>query len=68
VPHHPGAVTGAPILDGALSAIECRTTAVHDGGDHSIVVGEVVGVTEPSPEPRGPLLYHAGRYRRLDNA
>jgi flavin reductase (DIM6/NTAB) family NADH-FMN oxidoreductase RutF len=67
VPHHPGAVTGAPILDGALSAIECRTTAVHDGGDHSIVVGVVVGVTEPSPEPRGPLLYHAGRYRRLGN-
>ena len=40
-------MTGAPILDGALAAMECRTTAVHDGGDHSIVVGEVLGVTEP---------------------
>jgi len=63
-PHHPGPQTGAPILDGALSAMECRTHAVHEGGDHSIVVGEVLGVTEPAGEG-GPLLYHAGRYRRL---
>lgn len=64
VAHHFGPLTGAPILDGALSAMECRTTAVHDGGDHSIVVGEVLGVTEPSGDG-GPLIYHGGRYRRL---
>ncbi len=64
IAHHAGPVTGAPILDGALAAMECRTTAVHDGGDHSIVVGEVVGVTGPGGD-RGPLIYHAGRYRRL---
>ena len=66
VAYHPGPVTGAPILDGALSALECRTTAVHDGGDHSIVVGEVIGVTPPRRDGR-PLLYYAGRYRRLDD-
>jgi flavin reductase (DIM6/NTAB) family NADH-FMN oxidoreductase RutF len=71
VPNHPGTLTGAPILDVALAAMECRTTAVHDGGDHSIVVGEVLGVTEPQQRDeevggqRGPLIYHAGRYRRL---
>jgi flavin reductase (DIM6/NTAB) family NADH-FMN oxidoreductase RutF len=70
IPHHPGPHTGAPILDGALAAMECRTQAVHDGGDHSIVLGEVLGVTEPSVQGDaeaggGPLLYHAGRYRRL---
>ena len=67
VTHHPGPVTGAPILDGALAAMECRTSAVHDGGDHSIVVGEVLGVTGPVPGDAagGPLIYHAGRYRRL---
>lgn len=71
VAHHPGPLTGAPILDGALAAMECRTYAVHDGGDHSIVVGEVLGVTEPvkghgeAGGERGPLIYHAGRYRRL---
>jgi flavin reductase (DIM6/NTAB) family NADH-FMN oxidoreductase RutF len=66
VSHHPGPLTGAPILDRALSALECRTTAVHDGGDHSIVVGEVIGVTGPR-SPGRPLLYYAGRYRRLDD-
>jgi flavin reductase (DIM6/NTAB) family NADH-FMN oxidoreductase RutF len=63
-PHHPGPLTGAPILSDALAAMECRTTAVHDGGDHSIVVGHVIGVSEPCPGGR-PLLYYGGRYRRL---
>jgi flavin reductase (DIM6/NTAB) family NADH-FMN oxidoreductase RutF len=62
--HHPGPQTGAPILDEALAALECRTTAVHDGGDHSIVVGEVIGVSEPRPDGR-PLLYYGSAYRRL---
>jgi flavin reductase (DIM6/NTAB) family NADH-FMN oxidoreductase RutF len=64
VGHHAGPATGAPVLDEALSALECRTTAVYDGGDHSIIVGEVVGVTEPADD-RGPLIHHAGRYRSL---
>lgn len=34
--------TGVPLLGRALAWLECRTWAVHDGGDHSIVVGEVV--------------------------
>jgi len=62
--HHAGPLTGAPILDDALAAMECRTAAVHDGGDHSIVVGEVIAVSEPRPGG-GPLLHYASRYRRL---
>ena len=62
--HHAGPVTGAPILDDAITGLECRTSAVHDGGDHSIVVGEVVAVTEPRGDG-APLLYYASRYRRL---
>ncbi len=66
VAHHPGPVTGAPLLDGALAALECRTTAVHDGGDHSIIVGQVVGVSGPDGAgSRGPLVHYAGAYRRL---
>jgi len=66
IPHHMGEVTGAPLLDGALAGLECRTTAVHDGGDHSIIVGEVVGVTGPAPGD--PLIYFGGAYRRKDRA
>jgi flavin reductase (DIM6/NTAB) family NADH-FMN oxidoreductase RutF len=72
VAHHPGPVTGAPVLDGALGVLECRTTAVHDGGDHSIVVGQVeaaAGPHEPGdpadPAARGPLVHYSSAYRRL---
>jgi flavin reductase (DIM6/NTAB) family NADH-FMN oxidoreductase RutF len=64
ISHHPGAATGVPILDAALAALECRTTAVYDGGDHTIVVGEVVGVSGPRAGSE-PLIHQAGRYRKL---
>jgi flavin reductase (DIM6/NTAB) family NADH-FMN oxidoreductase RutF len=38
-----GFVGGAPLLDDALANLECRRYAVHDGGDHTILVGAVVG-------------------------
>ncbi len=67
IPHRPGPLTGAPVLDAALATMECRTTAVHDGGDHSIVVGEVLGVADPvkAGGEGAPLIHHSGRYRRL---
>jgi flavin reductase (DIM6/NTAB) family NADH-FMN oxidoreductase RutF len=64
--HHPGQVTGAPLLDGALATLECQTAAVYAGGDHSIIVGQVTAVTSAEDPPsRGPLMYYAGSYRRL---
>jgi flavin reductase (DIM6/NTAB) family NADH-FMN oxidoreductase RutF len=75
--HHPGPVTGAPLLGGALATLECRTAAVYDGGDHSIVVGQVIAVDPPADPPdgtaggppaRGPLVHYAGAYRRLSAA
>ncbi|MEO3812001.1 flavin reductase family protein [Sphaerisporangium sp. B11E5] len=54
---------GLPLFDSAIAAMECRTTAVHDGGDHSIIVGEVVTVALPRDAP--PLIYHEGHYRHL---
>ncbi len=55
--------TGVPLLDGALGSFECRRHAIHDGGDHFILVGEVVRAQfEPR---RDPLLYFRGKYRRL---
>jgi flavin reductase (DIM6/NTAB) family NADH-FMN oxidoreductase RutF len=66
-PCRPGPLTGAPIFDGAIAALECRTYAVHDGGDHSIVVGEVLGVSRPDPGG-SPLLYYDGDYHRVHRA
>ena len=64
VPHHHGPQTGVALLDGALATFECRTTAVHPAGDHSIVVGEVVSVTN-STHPGDALVYYRGRYGSL---
>jgi flavin reductase (DIM6/NTAB) family NADH-FMN oxidoreductase RutF len=40
VPHRlsPG---GIPLIDDAVAWLECRRWAVHDGGDHTIVIGEI---------------------------
>jgi flavin reductase (DIM6/NTAB) family NADH-FMN oxidoreductase RutF/pimeloyl-ACP methyl ester carboxylesterase len=55
--------TGVPLLAGSLVSFECRRGAVHEGGDHFILVGEVVRAQfEPR---RDPLLYFRGKYRRL---
>jgi flavin reductase (DIM6/NTAB) family NADH-FMN oxidoreductase RutF len=40
--HTRTAATGAPVLEGALGWLDCRVWKIHDGGDHDIVVGEVV--------------------------
>lgn len=58
---HPGA-SGAPVLDGVLATIDCTIEDVHDGGDHDIVVGRVVGLTGRSG---GPLLFFRGGYGRF---
>jgi flavin reductase len=56
----PGAVTGAPVLDDSLAWFECRTWATYDGGDHTIVVGEVqdLGCGDDAPA----LLYFRSEY------
>lgn len=57
-------VTGAPILGAVLAAIDCRLHAIHDGGDHSILVGRVERLAPVAPES-APLLYYRGAYRSL---
>jgi N-acetyl-1-D-myo-inositol-2-amino-2-deoxy-alpha-D-glucopyranoside deacetylase len=58
------AVTGAPLLEGATGWVDTRVWAVHDGGDHLIVVGEVVALGLGADT--GPLLYHDSAYRQLE--
>lgn len=39
-----GSVTGCPVVDGAAAYLECRVVNMVDsGGDHDVVVAEVVG-------------------------
>ncbi len=61
VPHRRGPRTGAALLDASLATLEVVTTAVHDAGDHSIVVGEVLSLGTPHPDGK-PLVYFRSRY------
>lgn len=63
-PHRRGSATGAALLEPALGWLECFTSAVYDGGDHDIVVGDVVTLGA-ARSPGSPLLYYRGRYRKL---
>jgi flavin reductase (DIM6/NTAB) family NADH-FMN oxidoreductase RutF len=52
----------APVLVGAATTISCRPWRSYDGGDHLIVVGEVVDLEVTDAEP---LLFFGGRFREL---
>ncbi|MDI1431846.1 flavin reductase family protein [Polyangium sorediatum] len=57
------AVTGAPVLPGALGWLDCRLERAIDAGDHVVYFGEVVAAG--GGEPAAPLLYFRSSYRRL---
>jgi flavin reductase (DIM6/NTAB) family NADH-FMN oxidoreductase RutF len=41
--------TGAPILDAAIGAVECKVKTIVEEGDHHIVVAEVIEAHLPKP-------------------
>lgn len=55
----------SPILADYAALFQCRTRHQYDGGDHIIMVGEVLDF---HAQDRAPLLFHAGRYAALSAA
>jgi flavin reductase (DIM6/NTAB) family NADH-FMN oxidoreductase RutF len=54
---------GSPVLDGVVAWIDGQLWAEYDGGDHSIVVAQVMDLgADPD---RRPLLFHRGSYGLL---
>ncbi|MGZ8851485.1 MAG: flavin reductase family protein [Thermoanaerobaculia bacterium] len=53
---------GVPLLDGALTAIECTVQSQLPGGDHTIFIGEVQHITTREGTP---LVYYRSGYHRL---
>jgi len=42
---------GVPVLRQVLVRFDCRKSAAHDAGDHTIIIGEVLQVTEREGDP-----------------
>ena len=53
---------GCPLIAGAVATFECRLRATCDGGDHLVLIGEVLRAAYD--EAPSPLVFFAGRYAR----
>lgn len=53
---------GVPLLPQPLARFDCRVHAIHDGGDHAIVVGRVLRAARRAGEP---LVFAQGRFGRV---
>lgn len=62
VPFTPG-IDGAPLLDGCVAWLECRRHATFPGGDHTILVGEVIDARLGDDDD--PLVFFTGDYTAL---
>lgn len=56
------AVTGAPLLRGAVGAFDCRVVETVPCGSHQIFLGRVVAAAAQDGDP---LLYRDGFFRRI---
>ncbi|WP_370248178.1 flavin reductase family protein [Nocardioides sp.] len=60
----PAAVTGSPVLPGTLGHVDCTVEAVHEAGDHWVVIGRVQHLEAADGDvPEDPLLFYRGQYR-----
>ena len=48
-----------PVLEGALSRFDCEQMAAHDGGDHLVILGRVLGF---DLQEGAPLVFSQGAY------
>lgn len=64
----PATATGSPVIAGTLAHLDCTIHAVHEGGDHFVVIGHVehLEIQAPDAAVTEPLLYFKGRYRTTD--
>lgn len=57
--------TGCPLIDACLASFECAPFAVHEGGDHLIIVGRVLRFA--TAEEGKPLVFFRGAYHAIAN-
>lgn len=55
---------GLPVIAGSLAHFECRHFTAHEAGDHTMILGEVTGLStlEPDNEADAPLGFFNGKF------
>jgi 3-hydroxy-9,10-secoandrosta-1,3,5(10)-triene-9,17-dione monooxygenase reductase component len=61
----PSQATGSPLLDGVLGYVDCTIHAVHEAGDHYVVIGRVLDLATVDGDD--PLLFFQGEYTTTEN-
>jgi flavin reductase (DIM6/NTAB) family NADH-FMN oxidoreductase RutF len=56
---------GIPYIQNALALLHCDVDAVHDGGDHVIIVGRI---RECTANDGTPLVFFRGSYQHVNEA
>lgn len=60
----PSEATASPLLPGTLGHVDCTIHAVHEAGDHYVVIGRVLALA--ASDVPDPLLFFQGTYRTTD--
>ena len=59
---HDPSPLGNPLIPNSLAWLDCRVTGVFPGGDHSLILGEVLG---SGARKATPLLFHEGALKGM---
>jgi len=55
--------TAVPLFSGAIAWVECRVAQEYPGGDHALLLGEVLSVAySDDSDAREPLLYYCSSF------
>jgi flavin reductase (DIM6/NTAB) family NADH-FMN oxidoreductase RutF len=58
-------MTGSPVISGSRAVLECKAWQRFEGGDHSILVGEVV--VAKTLNSKKPLVYYSQQYTTTES-
>lgn len=53
----------APLLPNCIAQLECRMWKTYEGGDHTIIIGEVLEYHHD--DTQGALVFHQGNYAEI---
>ncbi|UAB78756.1 flavin reductase family protein [Erythrobacter sp. SCSIO 43205] len=60
--------SGLPVIQGAIAHFECSAHAQHPAGDHTMLVGEVTGLSELPAEDDQALAFYKGIFSSAPKA